>query len=89
MSFFYDLLNYFKVDDFSSKTSISIIVGVGLMIVGNIKILNLSDEDLKFQSGKDIIEIVGENLKLRSVSKGEIIIEGKIKNLNMVNKNGK
>ena len=34
-------------------------------------------------SKKESVKIYGQNLKVRSISKGEIVIEGNIKNIEM------
>lgn len=78
MSFFYDFLNYFKVDDFETKTSIMTVIGVGIMIVGKIKLLNLSENLIEVKSGKDKIFVYGENLLVKSISKGEIVLSGNV-----------
>ena len=41
MSFFNDFLESFKIDDSAGKTIVSMIVGVGIMVVGKIKIKTL------------------------------------------------
>lgn len=78
MSFFYDFLDYFRVDDVSDKTSIVAVIGVGLMITGKIKILSLSDELVEVKSFKEKLSVFGNNLIIKSVSKGEIVISGKV-----------
>ncbi len=81
MSFFYDIFKNFNIDDLSTKTTVSIILGVGLSIVGKIKIISLGEEQIILESHKDRITIDGNNLKINSVSKGELVVAGKIFNL--------
>ena len=78
MSFFYDFLNYFDITDMSNKTTIFSILGVGLVVEGNVSILSLSNELIELKSYKEKVSIYGENLLIKSISKGEIVIEGKI-----------
>jgi len=81
MSFFNDFLDYFSIDDMTNKTCITTILGVGVVIVGKIKIENLSEERIELFSGKDKIVINGIDLKIKSVSKGELIVSGNVKNV--------
>ena len=83
MSFFCDFLKYFDVSDISLKTTITTIVGVGVAVVGNLKIKDIQDEFIMLSSKKESVKIYGQNLKVRSISKGEIVIEGNIKNIEM------
>ena len=78
MSFFYDFLDYFKTYDLKSETQITIVFGVGMMIVGNIKLILSDDCEMLIESGGKAIKICGDNLKIKSVAKGEMIIEGNI-----------
>ena len=78
MSFFNDFLESFKSDDSAGKTIVSMIVGVGIMVVGKIKIMNLDDENIVIKSNKDVLKINGEKLKIKSLAKGEIVVSGNI-----------
>ena len=77
MSFFNDFLDYFDVSDMSNQISIFSIIGIGL-IVGNVSVLNLSSELIELKTPKGKISIFGENLLIKSISKGEVVIEGKV-----------
>ena len=83
MSFFCDFLKYFDISDISLKTTITSIVGVGVVVVGNLKIKDIQDDLVILSSKKESVKIYGENLKVKSISKGEIVIEGNIKNIEM------
>ena len=76
MSFFNDFLNSFNMSGMINETKISIILGVGINVVGAIKIIDFSDIKIKFLSNKNIVEIEGVDLKIKSISKGEILISG-------------
>ena len=78
MSFFYDVLKEFEVEDFSQCTSINYIENKGAVVVGNFKILTLNDSLICLKSQKNLIQIEGENLSLKTISKGEIVVVGKI-----------
>ena len=78
MSFFYDFLDYFKIEDASDKTTLLTFVGVGMVIVGKVSIADLSDSFVELKSDKEKILIYGENLLIKSISKGEVVIEGKV-----------
>ncbi len=83
MSFFNDFLDYFNISDFNSESSISIIVGVGLLVVGKIKIINFSEEKIEVFVNKKKVCLIGECLKISAISKGEMIVEGNVFNVNM------
>lgn len=78
MSFFYDFFDDFNVKDLSDKTEINIVLGVGVAVVGNVKIKDFSESMLEIVCGKKVLKFVGEGLKMSSISKGEIVISGKI-----------
>ena len=78
MSFFNDFLDYFDVSDMSNQISIFSIIGIGLIVEGNVSVLNLSSELIELKTPKGKISIFGENLLIKSISKGEVVIEGKV-----------
>ena len=78
MSFFNDFLDYFDVSDMSNQISIFSIIGIGLIVEGNVSVLNLSSELIELKTPKGKISISGENLLIKSISKGEVVIEGKV-----------
>ena len=79
MSFFYDFLEYFSIADLNTKTTVTMIVGVGAMIMGNLRLSDIQENSITFVSNKDKIFIIGEELKIKSISKGEVVIAGNIK----------
>lgn len=83
MSFFNDFLDFFKVKDLTNKVSLSMIVGVGLIVVGKIKILNFSEELIEIKADKQKINLYGEELSISTMSKGEIIVAGIVKKIDM------
>lgn len=78
MSFFYDYLEYFNIKELGEKIYISFVFDVGVMVVGNLKIKHLSDTEITLANKKNSIIIIGENLVIKTLAKGEIVIEGKI-----------
>lgn len=83
MSFFNDFLDYFNISNFNNEVSMSIIVGVGLLVVGKIKIINFSEEKIEVFVNKKRLCLTGECLKISTISRGEMIVEGIILNVNM------
>ena len=81
MSFFYDFLKYFDVTDLHDKISVTMLVGYGVMIVGNLKLNQITDEFISFSAKKDKLKIFGNNLKINSIAKGEVVIGGDIKKI--------
>lgn len=81
MSFFNELISYFSVDDLSCKLSISMIVGVGLVVVGKCKIETMDENLITISGAGKRIDLVGKGMKIKSVAKGEIIVFGEIENV--------
>lgn len=81
MSFFYDFLKYFDLKNLDASTTVTLIVGVGAVIIGKIKIKDISENQIRVTSKKNIISVTGENLNIKSISKGELVIGGNIKNI--------
>ncbi len=78
MSFFYDFLEYFNLSELGDKIYISFIFDIGVMVIGNVKIKTLSETKICFYGKKSKIVIVGEKLRIKTLSKGEIVVQGKI-----------
>ena len=81
MSFFYDFLKYFDLKNLDASTTVTLIVGVGAVIIGKIKIKDISENQIRVTSKKNVISVTGENLNIKSISKGELVIGGNIKNI--------
>lgn len=79
MSFFYDVLSYFDLNNAGDYSLVSYLPNIGAVIYGDYKIEILSDSEIIARNNKrkDII-IKGTNLHIKSISKGEIVIEGKV-----------
>lgn len=82
MSFFSDFLNELKVVD-EKNVSISLILGVAVYIVGDFKIDDFSKEKIVIYYNKKIINILGEDLNIKSISKGEMIAVGNVKSVSL------
>ena len=81
MSFFNDFLKCLSISDISEKLTISLILNDGCMVVGNFKLSHISDDSIFLAGKKEKINIVGENLMIQSIAKGEIIVSGKVKKI--------
>ena len=81
MSFFNEFINYFKLDDLSEKTSVSMVLGVGAVVLGNVKILELSKEKIVFKERKNVINVVGFDLYISSISRGEVVVLGNVQSV--------
>ena len=64
--------------DLSDKIEINMLLGVGVAVVGNVKIKDFSDSTIEIICSKKVLKFVGEKLKISSISKGEIVISGEI-----------
>lgn len=78
MSFFYDFLESFNIDSMTDKVAISLILGVGVVVVGKIKILHLSEDIIEIKVSKNKVVISGSLLKIKTMSKGEIVVSGNV-----------
>lgn len=83
MSFFYDFLKYFDIKDLDAKTTITTIIGLGIVVIGKIKIKNIQENEVKFSANKKVISVCGENLSIKTISKGELVIRGEVKKIEM------
>ncbi len=84
MSFFSDILKSFNVDDLKSKTTLTFVLGVGIVVVGKVKILSLGEEKIVIGNKKQKITIFGQSLLIKSMAKGEIVVGGEINNIAIV-----
>ena len=78
MSFFYDLMQTFNLSEIDEKTTISFVLDVGVQIVGKFKIIDINENRLLIKSFNEQISIDGENFVIKTMSKGEIVILGKV-----------
>ena len=78
MSFFYDFLKYFDIKDIDAKTTITTIVGYGVILIGKIKIKNIDENEISIISNREKIMLYGTELTIKSISKGELVVAGKI-----------
>ena len=78
MSFFYDLMQTFNLNEIDEKTTISFVLDVGVQIVGKFKIIDINENRLLIKSFNEQISIDGENFVIKTMSKGEIVILGKV-----------
>ena len=84
MSFFNEFINFFKVDDMSGKISVSMVVGIGAVIVGDVRVIEISAQNILLQSKRQSVNVVGDSLEISSLSKGEILIEGNVSKVDCV-----
>lgn len=78
MSFFNDFLKSFEINDAKNELIVSMIIGIGLKIIGNVHILKLNENEILLTDKKHNYKIVGEKLKLVEIAKGEISVQGDI-----------
>ena len=84
MSFFNEFINFFKVDDMSGKISVSMVVGLGAVVVGDVRVIEISAQNILLQSKRQSVNVVGDSLEISSLSKGEILIEGNVSKVDCV-----
>ena len=78
MSFFNDLFKEIGVMQESEKLSVTVAFGKGAYVFGDYKILALTESEIVVMIKKKSYKIYGENLKIKTMSKGELLVEGKV-----------
>lgn len=78
MSFFCEFFKMLSIDDLNDKICCDIVFDYGARILANLKIENLSENEIILKCKKTKIKIIGSDLKILSFSKGEIEISGKV-----------
>lgn len=78
MSFFNEFFDNSVVECAKNKISCDIIFGEKISIIGNLKIDNMTNEEMVFKNKNNKIKIIGKNLNIYSMAKGEFKIEGDI-----------
>ena len=67
-----------SIDDLTDKGCCDIVLGFGVRILANFKIETLTEDEVVLKCRKNRIKIIGSELKILSLSKGEIEISGKV-----------
>lgn len=78
MSFFNDFLKNVEIDDVKNEIIVSAVVGNKLMILGNMKVIELNENEIVLSDKKYIYKIIGKGLILSSMAKGELNIKGDV-----------
>lgn len=76
MSFFSDFVESVSVDDIGNKICCEIIFGCAIKISANFKVDNLGASEIVLRCKKTRIRIFGKDLKIATLSKGEMEITG-------------
>ena len=82
MSFFNDFFKEFDVSSVKDLVEIFFILGKGIVVLGDVKIDEMSGELIVLKSKRRLIKIIGERLYISSVATGEFVIKGNVKNVN-------
>lgn len=78
MSFFSDFFNNVMIENEKNKIYCSLIFGNKLSIIGNVKIDMMSEDEIVLKVKKGKIKIIGSNLIISSMAKGQFEIEGNV-----------
>ena len=78
MSFFSDFLESTDISDAKNEVSCEIVFGKYLHIVGKLKIDNMTSCEIILRNKRDLIKIIGKDLIVSSVAKGEIEVQGQV-----------
>ena len=76
MSFFDDFLKNFNIEDVKNELNISMIINHGVLVVGSVKVKSFSEEEIVLIYKKREYKVIGKRLKIKSMSKGEVFVEG-------------
>jgi len=78
MSFFNELFEDLDIKQVSDDLSIRYEQNVGIGVIGNFKILTLNEQNIWLKTSNGLVQIEGEKLSVKTITKGELIIKGKI-----------
>lgn len=78
MSFFYDYLNDLNVKNDDANLKILMALNKGICVEGKFSIVNFDDLQIVINVGKTNFKILGQNLKIKSASKNEIVVIGNV-----------
>lgn len=78
MSFFNEVFDEICEVDDTKSLKLSYVENKGIIAVGKIKILTLNEDLIVLKNQKNLVTIEGESLMIKTVSKGEIAILGKV-----------
>lgn len=77
MSFFNDFFTEIGFNS-SERLAVTVVFGKGAYVFGAYKILALAESEIVVLVKKKYYKIFGENLKIKTMSKGEMVIVGNV-----------
>jgi hypothetical protein len=77
MSFFNDFFNEIGFNS-SERLAVTVVFGKGAYVFGAYKILALAESEIVVLVKKKYYKIFGEKLKIKTMSKGEMVIVGNV-----------
>ena len=78
MSFFNDFLNEFGLEDETNQIQCMLVFNRCVKIMCNYKIEYMDSSEIVIKCKKEKVKIMGEQLTIKSIAKGEIEVIGKI-----------
>ena len=81
MSFFCDVFKDCDAVSVDKKIRIFVVFGEKVFVVGKVKVAHLSSEKIVLKNTDSAVIIHGDNLYIKTMSKGEILICGDVKNV--------
>jgi len=78
MSFFNAIFKELDISEDKNNIMISTIIGKGAMLVCDYKILSFEDYEIVVLVNKISLKIYGEKLKIKTMSKGELVVSGNV-----------
>lgn len=89
MSFFNELFEDFDIRESHDNLSIRYEQNGGLAVIGNFKVLTLNEQNIWLKTKKELVQIEGEKLMVKTMTKGELVIKGKVFEIKFGDKNVK
>ena len=78
MSFFNAIFKELDISEDKNNIMISTIIGKGAMLICDYKILSFEDYEIVVLVNKISLKIYGEKLKIKTMSKGELVVSGNV-----------
>lgn len=78
MSFFNDFIDSISIDDIENRICCNLVFDCGVKVSANFKIENLQENEIILKCKKNRIRIIGRNLKIVTLAKGELEVAGNI-----------
>lgn len=77
MSFFDEIFKSFNIKSID-EVCVSMVLGYGVFISGNVRVIDVSEDAIILKCKAKFYNVVGSDLIIKSLAKGEIFVEGNV-----------